>query len=133
MIAQMKKVLEIEPDHVESMSYLAFSFAELNQHLAEAEKLARRALELQPTDAYVLDTLGWVLYKQNKFAESIQVLEKAYAYQSSASIIAEHLADAYVMQSRGEEAKGMYTKAIDLAANEARAIQIRSKLRHLVF
>lgn len=131
MIAQMKKVLEIEPDHVESMSYLAFSFAELNQHLPEAEKLARRALELQPTDGYVLDTLGWVLFKQKKFSESIQVLEKAYGYQSSASIIAEHLADAYSMQSMTEEAKRMYNKAAGLTSDETRVNQIRSKLKKL--
>lgn len=74
MIAQMRKVLEIEPNHVQSMSYLAFTLAEMNQHLAEAEKLARRALELEPKDGYVLDTLGWVLFKQNKVSESIHIL-----------------------------------------------------------
>ncbi|MBV2169090.1 MAG: tetratricopeptide repeat protein [Bdellovibrio sp.] len=133
MIAQMKKVLEIEPNHVQSMSYLAFTLAELNQHLAEAEKLARRALELEPADGYVLDTLGWVLFKQKKFSESIEVLEKAYGYQSSASIIAEHLADAYSMQSMNEKAKIMYDKAAGLTNDETRASQIRSKLHKLVF
>lgn len=133
MIAQMKKVLEIEPNHVQSMSYLAFSLAEMNQHLPEAEKLARRALELEPTDGYILDTLGWVLFKQKKFSESIQVLEKAHGYQSSASIIAEHLADAYSMQSMNEKAKMMYNKAVSLTTDEARASQIRSKLQKLVF
>lgn len=133
MIAQMKRVLEIEPDHVESMSYLAFSFAELNQHLLEAEKLARRAWELHPTDAYVLDTLGWVLFKQKKYTESIQILEKAYAFQSSASIIAEHLADAYSMQLMTEKAKNMYTTAAKLTTNEARAKQILNKLGKLDF
>ena len=107
MIAQMKKVLEIAPDHVQSMSYLAFTMAEQNQNLSEAEKLARHASELAPQDGYVLDTLGWVLFKQKKFSESIKVLEKAYQYQPSASIIAEHLADAYSMQLKTEKAKEM--------------------------
>lgn len=131
MIAQMKKVLELEPNHVQSMSYLAFTLAEMNLHLPEAEKLARRALELEPTDGYVLDTLGWVLFKQKRFAESIQVLKKAYGYQSSASIIAEHLADAYVMESMTEEAKAMYNKAAGLTTDEARTRQIRNKLLKL--
>lgn len=133
MVSQMKKILTIEPNHVQSMNYLAFTLAELNQHLPEAERLARRALELEPTDGYVLDTLGWVLFKQKKFSESVQVLEKAYGYQSSASIIAEHLADAYSMRSMTEEAKAMYNKAVDLATDETRASQIRSKLLKLVF
>ncbi|WP_413560808.1 tetratricopeptide repeat protein [Bdellovibrio sp. HCB209] len=133
MIEQMKKVLSIDPDHVQSMSYLAFSLAELNQQLPEAEKLARRALELDPKDGYVMDTLGWVLFKQNKIAESIQVLEKAHQYQASAGIIAEHLADAYSMQAQPEKAKAMYTKAAELTTDKKRANQIRNKIQKLVF
>lgn len=132
MIAQMKKVLEIEPNHVQSLSYLAFSLAELNQHLPEAERLARRALELDPKDGYVLDTLGWVLFKQKRFSESIQVLEKAHTYQASASIIAEHLADAYSMESQTDKAKQMYEKAASLTTDEKRANKIRSKLQRLL-
>lgn len=132
MIAQMKKVLEIEPNHVQSLSYLAFSLAELNQHLPEAERLARRALELDPKDGYVLDTLGWVLFKQKRFSESIQVLEKAHEYQASASIIAEHLADAYSMEAQTDKAKQMYEKAASLTTDEKRANKIRSKLQRLL-
>ncbi|MFM6928508.1 MAG: tetratricopeptide repeat protein [Bdellovibrio sp.] len=131
MIVQMKKVLEIAPDHVQSMSYLAFSFAEQNKNLPEAEKLARHASNLAPQDGYVLDTLGWVLFKQKKFSEAIKVLEKAYEYQPSASIIAEHLADAYSMQSQSEKAKQMYKKATGLTTDELRANEIRSKLAKL--
>lgn len=133
MITQMRKVLEIEPNHVQSMSYLAFTLAEMNQHLAEAEKLARRALELEPKDGYVLDTLGWVLFKQNKVSESIHILEKAYGYKSSESIIAEHLAEAYLMQSMTKEAKEMYGKAADLTTDKTRATQIRNKILKLVY
>lgn len=116
MMAQMKRVLELEPDHVQSMSYLAYSLAELNIDLSEAEKLARRAVELQPQDAYVLDTLGWVLFKQNKFSHSIQVLEKAYQSQSKDSIIAEHLAQAYAKLQMTEKSKEMYKIASELKA-----------------
>lgn len=132
MLGQMRKVLEIQPDHVPSMSYLAFSLAELNQHLSQAEELARRALQLTPQDGYVLDTLGWVLFKQKKFSEAIQVLEKAHAYQSSASVIAEHLADAYSMQSQTDKAKKMYEKAVRLSKDESQANKIRSKLKKLM-
>lgn len=132
MIAQLQKVLELDPAHVDSMSYLAFSFAELNEHLNEAETLARRAFALQPTNGYVADTLGWVLFKQQKFSESIKVLEKAYGYQSSAGIIAEHLADAYAMNSMYKNAQNMYQKAISLSADPAKIEQIRSKMRKLI-
>ncbi len=128
MIAQMKKVLEIAPDHVQSLSYLAFTLAERNQDLTTAEKLARQASALAPQDGYVLDTLGWVLYKQKNYSESVEVLEKAHQYQPLASIIAEHLADAYLMHSQTDKAKAMYNKAAGLTTDVTRANKIRSKL-----
>lgn len=131
MLAQMRKVLEINPDHVQSLSYLAFSLAERNQQLPEAESLARHASELAPQDGYVLDTFGWVLFKQKKYSESIKVLEKAHEYQPTASIIAEHLADAYSMQSQTEKAKDLYKKAASLTTDETQASKIRSKLQGL--
>ncbi|MEN0057302.1 MAG: hypothetical protein AAGB31_00580, partial [Bdellovibrio sp.] len=74
VIKEMQRVLEIDPNHVQGMNYLAFTWAEMNKNLGEAEKLARRALELEPQDGYVLDTLGWILYKQKRFNESIKFL-----------------------------------------------------------
>ncbi|WP_413294530.1 tetratricopeptide repeat protein [Bdellovibrio sp. HCB185ZH] len=130
MITQLKKVLEMEPFHVQSLSYLAFSLAEMNQQLPEAEELARRASELSPKDGYVLDTYGWVLFKQKKFSEAVKVLEKAYEYQPSASIIAEHLADAYSKQSQAEKAQQLYKKAASLTKDEIRANKIRSKIQN---
>lgn len=127
MMKQMKKLLEIEPDHVQSLSYLAFSMAEMNQYLFEAEKMARRAVELQSTDAYVLDTLGWVLFKQNKFSDAIKILEKAHALQPDVSIIAEHLAEAYAKLAMTEKAKAMYKVAAGLTKDGFKITSLMEK------
>lgn len=128
VISEMQKVLELDPNHVQGMNYLAFTWAEMGVKLPEAEKLARRALELEPTDGYVLDTLGWILYKQSKFTESIQFLEAAHKHQSTVSIIAEHLGDAYYKQSMVEKAKKMYRKAADLETDSKKVEEIRGKI-----
>lgn len=128
VVSEMKKVLEIDPNHVQGMNYLAFTWAEMGVHLAEAEKLARRALELEPKDGYILDTLGWILYKQNKVVEAIKYLEAAHKYQSTVSIIAEHLGDAYLKQAMIEKAKKMYRKAADLETDKRKVEEIQSKI-----
>lgn len=128
VVKEMKRVLEIDPNHVQGMNYLAFTWAEMGKNLPEAEKLARRALELEPKDGYILDTLGWILYKQSKFVESIQFLEAAHKYQSTVSIIAEHLGDAYYKQAMVEKAKKMYRKAADLETDKKKVEEIRSKI-----
>lgn len=128
VVNEMQKVLEIDPNHVQSMNYLAFTWAEMGSRLGDAEKLARRALELEPKDGYVLDTLGWILFKQAKFSESIKFLEAAFANQSKVSVIAEHLGDAYYKQAMVEKAKKMYEKAADLETDKKKAEEIRSKI-----
>ncbi|MBO9665675.1 MAG: tetratricopeptide repeat protein [Bdellovibrio sp.] len=128
VVSEMKKVLELDPNHVQGMNYLAFTWAEMGQNLPDAEKLARRAMELEPTDGYVLDTLGWILYKQAKFGESIKFLEAAHKYQGTVSVIAEHLGDAYYKQSMVEKAKKMYRKAADLETDKRKVQEIRNKI-----
>ena len=71
----------------------------MDMHLKDAEALARKAHQLDPKDGYVLDTLGWILYKQGRFPEAIRMLEAAFSYQSGVSVIAEHLGDAYMKQA----------------------------------
>ncbi|WP_373998681.1 tetratricopeptide repeat protein [Bdellovibrio bacteriovorus] len=128
VVTEMQKVLDLDPNHVQGLNYLAFTWAEMGVQLPQAEKLARRALELEPKDGYVLDTLGWILYKQNKFTESIKFLEAAHKYQGTVSIIAEHLGDAYLKQSMVDKAKKMYRKAADLETDKKKVEEIRSKI-----
>ncbi|QLY25663.1 tetratricopeptide repeat protein [Bdellovibrio sp. KM01] len=128
VVSEMKKVLELDPNHVQGMNYLAFTWAEMNQNLEDAEKLARRAMELEPQDGYVLDTLGWILYKQNKTVESIKFLEAAHKFQGTVSVIAEHLGDAYYKQSMVDKAKKMYRKAADLETDKRKVQEIRAKI-----
>ncbi len=127
-ILSMKRVLEIEKDHVQALNFLAYTYAETGKHLDDAEKLARRALALQPEDGYILDTLGWVLFKKGKVPEAIQTLEAAYKIQPNESVIAEHLGDAYYHQQMPEKAKKLYLRAAENETNVTTLEKIRNKI-----
>lgn len=128
VIEEMRKVIEIDPNHVQGLNYLAFTWAEKGQNLEEAEKLARRATELDPKDGYVLDTLGWIIFKKGKVGEAIRVLEAAHRYQPTVSVIAEHLGDAYMKSSMAKRAVEMYHKALQLETDVKKIEEIRSKI-----
>ncbi|MCB0387184.1 MAG: hypothetical protein KDD43_17525, partial [Bdellovibrionales bacterium] len=120
--------IELDQNHVQALNFLAYTYAELNQNLEEAEELARKALMLQPKDGYILDTLGWVLYKQDKIKESILTLETAYKLKSTESIIAEHLGDAYYRYDLLEKARQMYLKAVDFEKDKSKVQKIKDKI-----
>ncbi len=117
-IDQMKIVLAIDENYVQALNYLAYTYAETGAELDSAEKLARRALELKPQDGYVMDTLGWVLFKRGSFEESVKVLEDAHRLQPDEAIIADHLGDAYYYFRMPERAKRLYEKAAAIAEED---------------
>jgi tetratricopeptide (TPR) repeat protein len=127
-VKSMKHVLEIEADHVQALNYLAYTYADKNLDLDEAEKLARHALLIQPDDGYILDTLGWVLFKKGKTPEAVRTLEAAYKAQPSESIIAEHLGDAYYKQQLPDKAKRMYQKAMESETDAKTQAKIKNKI-----
>lgn len=127
-IKSMERVLEIDKDHVQALNYLAYTFAEQALELDKAEDLARRALALQPNDAYILDTIGWILFKKGKLDQSVRYLEAAYKSKSDESIIVEHLADAYFRQQMLDRARSFYIKAAQLEKDERKLQSIKTKL-----
>ncbi|MDX9730792.1 MAG: tetratricopeptide repeat protein [Bdellovibrionales bacterium] len=114
-IGSMKAVLALDEDHVQALNYLAYTYAEAGEELDQAEKLARRALELKPQDGYIMDTLGWVMFKKGQFEAAVKVLEDAHRLQPDEAIIADHLGDAYYYFRMPERAKRYYEKAVALA------------------
>lgn len=127
-ISEMRKLVSIDGKHVQALNYLAYTFAEQSKNLEEAESLARQAMSLQPNDAYILDTLGWVLFKQGRLEDSIQYLEAAYRLKPDESIIAEHLGDAYYVFELAEKAKDMYLKAVAVETDQKKVSKIRAKI-----
>jgi len=66
-----------ESNHPEVMSALAEILAEMDQDLNEAERLARAAVA-ESEVPYMLNTLGFVLYKRGKLDEAEKYLREAY-------------------------------------------------------
>lgn len=128
MLKSMRRVIELDPKNTQAINYLAYTFAEDAANLSEAESLARRAHQLAPEDPFIMDTLGWVLYKQGRIKEAITWLESAQSQQPSESIIADHLGDAYVQHRLPQKAKQMYEQAIRFESDEDRRKKIENKI-----
>lgn len=130
-ISSMEKALVIDANHVQAMNHLAYVYAENDLQLDRAEQLARRARELKPNDGYILDTLGWVLYKRGRVKEALKVLEMAYQLQSDEGIIAEHLGDVYYQMSMPERAVFMYQSAVQLEKDPQKVVGLQKKIHRV--
>ena len=108
--------------------------------------MIRRAVELRPDDGYIIDSLGWVLYKQGLrrlgegdepaartyFTDAVSELERATEMlKDDDPVITRHLGDAYRSVSRFEDALIAYEHALDLDPEDSDAEEIRREIELL--
>ncbi|MDP2134457.1 MAG: tetratricopeptide repeat protein, partial [Sulfuritalea sp.] len=63
----LRRLIELKPDSPQGYNALGYSLADRNLRLDEAAQLIDKALSLAPEDAFILDSKGWVLFRQGKF------------------------------------------------------------------
>ncbi|WP_306604752.1 tetratricopeptide repeat protein [Azonexus sp.] len=106
----LKHLLSRHPDHPHALNALGYSLAERNVRLDEAETLLARALALAPDDAYIMDSMGWLQYRQGLLPEALKTLEKAYRIKSDPEIAA-HLGEVLWALERRDEARKVWREA----------------------
>ena len=84
--ANLRKLIEVRPDHAHAYNALGYSFAERNLRLPEARKLIESALEISPEDYFIIDSLGWVLYREGDLKGAAEQLRRAYGGRPDAEI-----------------------------------------------
>lgn len=126
--ADFKKALEYRPNDPFVLNYLAYGWAERNQHLAKALEYLEKAVARRPTDGHIRDSLGWAYYKLGQFEEAIEPLEKAITYLPYDPTINEHLGDAYWQVGRKREALFQWQRALNHIENKKEDISMTKRL-----
>ena len=101
METALRKVIESVPDNHHAYNALGYSLADRNIRLEEAFELIDKALKMAPGDPYIMDSMGWVLFRMGKLKEAEQSLRQAYALRGDAEI-AVHLGE--VLWKQGDKA-----------------------------
>jgi tetratricopeptide (TPR) repeat protein len=73
-----REALSLEPGKPGRMNDLAFLLIDSERNLPEGVKLVEKALESNPDDYRYLDCKGWGLYKQKKYREALELLERSW-------------------------------------------------------
>jgi len=100
--ASLRKLIAIRPEHAHAYNALGYSLADRNQRLPEARELIEKALQLAPDDSFIIDSMGWVLYRLGNLKDSLGYLRRAFAGRPDPEIAA-HLGEVlWAMGERGE-------------------------------
>ena len=74
-----RKALSKDPDNPDRMNGLAWMLIDTGSDIYEAIELIETALELSPDNYSYLHAKGWGLYKQGKYKEALDLLEKSWS------------------------------------------------------
>lgn len=109
--ADFLKALELNPDQPAVLNYLGYSWIDQDMHLEPALEMIEKAVEAQPQDGYIVDSLGWAFYKLGRIEEAVATLEQAVLLRPNDAEINDHLGDAYWRAGRTLEAKFQWNVA----------------------
>ncbi|MBE0613345.1 MAG: tetratricopeptide repeat protein [Burkholderiales bacterium] len=108
--SSLKKLIRLKPDHAHAYNALGYSLADRNLRLPEAQGLIEKALQLSPEDPFIIDSMGWVLYRMGKNKEALEYLRKAYASRPDPEIAA-HLGEVLWVAGEHREAEKIWLEA----------------------
>ncbi|TWG89617.1 tetratricopeptide repeat protein [Mesorhizobium sp. J18] len=108
------KALELYPNQPQVLNYLGYSWVDMGIHLEEGLELIKTAVELRPSDGYIVDSLGWAYYRLGQYEDAVRELERAVSLKPGDPVLNDHLGDAYWRVGRRLEATFQWSHARDL-------------------
>ncbi|MGH1369685.1 MAG: tetratricopeptide repeat protein [Maritimibacter sp.] len=131
--ADFRMALELEPDQPAVLNYLGYSYVEKRENLDEALEMIEKAVVARPGDAYITDSLGWVLYRLGRYEEAVVHMERAASLMPVDPVVNDHLGDVYYAVGRTLEAQFQWRRALsfiteDTDVEEVKPDRIRRKL-----
>jgi tetratricopeptide (TPR) repeat protein len=123
----LEQVLDEFPEDVGAMNDLAYLWAEESgsagsgKHLRRSLAMVQKAVTAEPENTSYRDTLGWVLFRLQRYPEAIGELERACADDTPSGIVLDHLGDALSQVGRLSEAKASWQKAVEAYRQDGNA------------
>lgn len=131
--ADFRAALALQPDQPSVLNYLGYSLVEKRIKLDEALDMIQRAADARPDSGYIVDSLGWVLYRLGRYREAVGHLEKAVELMPVDPVVNDHLGDVFWAVGRTLEAEFQWKRALSFidpgdTDGEADPDRIRRKL-----
>lgn len=108
-----RAALILQPDNANALNNFSYYLSVRGENLEEAEQMSAKSLKLRPDEATFLDTYGWILYKQGKYKDARDYLQKAIdnTKDDADATLWEHLGDAEYKMGNKQQALEHWKKA----------------------
>ena len=109
--ADINTILKTEPNNAHALNALGFTLADQTDRYEEAYAYLKRAIEINPDDAAIIDSWGWIHYRMGDYDKAIALLRTALSRFDDAEI-ASHLGEVLWVSGNQDEARSIWQKAL---------------------
>jgi len=106
----LREIIAREPENAAALNALGYTLADQTERYDEAEALIRQAYILQPHEASIIDSMGWVSFRQGRYAEAEEFLRRAWEIDQNPEIGA-HLGEVLWVSGKKDEAVKAWREA----------------------
>ena len=98
--------LSADPDQAYVINYLAYSWIEKGIKIEKSLNMLEKANKLKSNDPFIIDSLGWALFKLERYKESKKYLQLAVRLMPGDPIVNDHYGD--VLWKNGNQLQARY-------------------------
>lgn len=123
----LRLIIKRNPDNAMALNALGYTLADRTERLEEARQLIEQAHQLEPNDAAITDSLGWVYYRLGDLVAAERLLREAFNVYPDAEVAA-HLGEVLWQQDKHNEARRIWNKALKSQPNNAVLLETMQRL-----
>ena len=106
--------LDANPNQAYVINYLAYSWIEQGVKIDKSLKMLEKANKLKSNDPFIVDSLGWALFKLKRFEDAKKYLQLALQLMPADPIINDHYGDVLWMNGNNIQARYYWNYVLNL-------------------
>lgn len=124
----LKTILEEDENNATALNALGYTLADRTDRYEEAYGYIKRAYDISPNDFYILDSLGWILYRMGRADEAVDYLQKALELRNDPEIAA-HLGEVFWVMGNKQAAKEVWETALEGTPTDDRLLEVIERFK----
>ncbi len=124
----LREILDKDPDNAQALNALGYTLADRTDRYVEAHEFIKRALELSPSDFFILDSMGWVLYRMGRLDEAEEYLRKALVLRNDAEVAA-HLGEVLWVKGDRRAANEIWNTALQETPDDDKLLDVIKRFK----
>ena len=114
--SDLRQIISVDPENAAALNALGYTLADLTERYDEAEQLILQAYALQPDDASIIDSMGWISYRLGRLEEAEAYMREAWKLMRNAEIAA-HLGEVLWARGQKDEARSLWQLGLEMESD----------------